>query len=616
MTDDFDGYRKWLNITSPRRPPSHYELLGIKLDEDDHEIIQAAMEQRHNYVESKRGHGKDDLVSEILMRIDEAGITLLNNEMRRDYDRQMALFEKRRKNRRVDPNATSSRFESRPGRTVGEEPVIVKTFAGIMAVICLGFGIMAWFSFQLPWSKKVDQVEPTPVANRSIESSTQPPKTQSASTPTPVINNTETKTVVSKEKTEPSSALERMKAGDWLWELAEKETQSNSKFNMQKQAVNWYRKALPELSSEQRRHVEQQLSNLILPSSKVSIAANQSWQIGRKVKRGDLLITVASDTWNIWPTGGSEWQCDANGTTHNAGDSFPIMGSKQGVLIGQIGSKVFVIGSFAIFEVEDDGVLKMMCNDAEKFRPDNRGTIHVRIAVVGEELPVKEVMPTFVAPPRDDDRIAAENVLKAGGKLELLIDGKKVLVEKRGILPNQIFQISRIDLKDVNKVVDHDLQYQPQLSELRELILMSTSVSDAVFQPLTKYKKIVELNVAGTAVNGSGFIHLKENESLEILLCGGCPISDNNLVHLKSCKRLSVLGLIDTKVTDAGMEHLNDIPTLKELRLNGDRVTDKGVQKLTKLKGLTKLSLGRTKVTPAGVNAFKKAVPTCEVQLQ
>ena len=77
-----------------------------------------------------------------------------------------------------------------------------------------------------------------------------------------------------------------------------------------------------------------------------------------------------------------------------------------------------------------------------------------------------------------------------------------------------------------------------------------------------------------------------------------------------------MLGLIDTKVTDAGMEHLNDIPTLKELRLNGDRVTDKGVQKLTKLKGLTKLSLGRTKVTPAGVNAFKKAVPTCEVQLQ
>ena len=196
MTDDFDGYRKWLNITSPRRPPSHYELLGIKLDEDDHEIIQAAMEQRHNYVESKRGQGKDDLVSEILMRIDEAGITLLNNEMRRDYDRQMALFEKRRKNRRVDPNATSSRFESRPGRTVGEEPVIVKTFAGIMAVICLGFGIMAWFSFQLPWSKKVDQVEPTPVANRSIESSTQPPKTQSASTPTPVINNTETKNPV------------------------------------------------------------------------------------------------------------------------------------------------------------------------------------------------------------------------------------------------------------------------------------------------------------------------------------------------------------------------------------------------------------------------------------
>ena len=228
----------------------------------------------------------------------------------------------------------------------------------------------------------------------------------------------------------------------------------------------------------------------------------------------------------------------------------------------------------------------------------------------------KETTPSSAPAPRDDDRIAAENVMKAGGRLELLIDGKKVLVEKSGVLPNHSFLVSKIDLKDVKAVVDHDLQYQPNLGELRELILMATSISDATFQPLTKYKKLVELNVAGTTVNGSGFRHLKENESLEILLCGGCPIIDTNLVHLKSCKRLSVLGLIDTKVTDAGMEHLNDITTLKELRLNGDRVTDKGVEKLTKLKGLTKLSLGRTKVTPAGVNAFKKALPNCDVQLQ
>jgi hypothetical protein len=168
--DDFDGYRKWLNITTTRRPPSHYELLGVKLDEDDHEVIQAAVEQRRNYVESKRGQGKDELVAEIVMRIDEAGITLLNGEMRRDYDWEMDLFEKRRKNRQVDPFTSRSRVKSRPSRTVGEDGGIVKTFAGIMAVVCVGFGIMAWFSFQLPWAKapKESEVVQAPVV-------TQPP---------------------------------------------------------------------------------------------------------------------------------------------------------------------------------------------------------------------------------------------------------------------------------------------------------------------------------------------------------------------------------------------------------------------------------------------------------
>ena len=77
--------------------------------------------------------------------------------MRRDYDRQLNLFEKRRKNRQVDPFASPSRIRSQPGRTVGEDTGIVKTFVGIMAIVCVGFGVMAWFSFQLPWSKKPEQ---------------------------------------------------------------------------------------------------------------------------------------------------------------------------------------------------------------------------------------------------------------------------------------------------------------------------------------------------------------------------------------------------------------------------------------------------------------------------
>lgn len=162
--DDFDGYRKWLAIPEAKLPPTHYQLLGVSLDEEDPEVICAAAEQRRHYVGSKRGEGHDAAVTEIVYRINEAEATLLDPEMRRDYDRQMRLFEKRRKKRQVDPFASRSDGTSPSRLGPAQGTGILKTFAGIMVVIVLGFGVMAWFSFQLPWSMKPKPVEVAPIA--------------------------------------------------------------------------------------------------------------------------------------------------------------------------------------------------------------------------------------------------------------------------------------------------------------------------------------------------------------------------------------------------------------------------------------------------------------------
>lgn len=183
MNDDFDGYRKWLGIASKRRPPTHYELLAISLDEDDPDVIRAAAEQRRQYVESKRGSGHDAVVTEILYRIDEAETTLLNDELRREYDRQLKLWDKRRRSRRVDPNPPVSRFESVSGRVVGEDSGIIRTAAGVVGIFCLAFGAMAWLSFQLPWDKKPQQQivvvqvpqAPDPEPPRAAPEPAQPP---------------------------------------------------------------------------------------------------------------------------------------------------------------------------------------------------------------------------------------------------------------------------------------------------------------------------------------------------------------------------------------------------------------------------------------------------------
>lgn len=155
---DFDPYRKWLGIPKERQSPNFYELLAITLDEDDPDVIGAAVEQRRRFIESKRGEGREAAVAEILYQIGEAEVTLLDPAMRRDYDRRVGLFEKRKRARRIDPNAPRTRFESRPGRTVGEDSGTVRLFAGIMAVLVVGCGLVTLMSGLLPWGKPAEKV--------------------------------------------------------------------------------------------------------------------------------------------------------------------------------------------------------------------------------------------------------------------------------------------------------------------------------------------------------------------------------------------------------------------------------------------------------------------------
>jgi hypothetical protein len=154
MATDFDPYRKWLGIPKNRRPPSHYNILGIDLNEDDPEVIQSAADQRRNFVDNQRGLGHDRDVKELLSRIDEATITLLDPKMRRDYDRRLKLFQKRKRSRRVDPNAPRSRVSSKPGRVVGEGGGWFGTYVKIVLFLAACFAAMAWFSFQLPWNEE------------------------------------------------------------------------------------------------------------------------------------------------------------------------------------------------------------------------------------------------------------------------------------------------------------------------------------------------------------------------------------------------------------------------------------------------------------------------------
>lgn len=48
--DEFDPYHRWLGIPPKKRPPTHYDLLGLPLDEDDDEVIRAAAERQRSFL--------------------------------------------------------------------------------------------------------------------------------------------------------------------------------------------------------------------------------------------------------------------------------------------------------------------------------------------------------------------------------------------------------------------------------------------------------------------------------------------------------------------------------------------------------------------------------------
>ncbi|WP_298868967.1 formylglycine-generating enzyme family protein [uncultured Gimesia sp.] len=151
--DQFNPYHKWLGIPEKKCPPTFYELLGISLNEDDPAVIQSAAERQKKHVEQFLGTSYNKFANQLIAQIDEAEITLLSPELRREYDRQVGLFKKRRKKRQFDPTVMIPPMQSGGNRTVGEGSGLAREYAGIVSVLVIAFFVMAAASFWLPWGK-------------------------------------------------------------------------------------------------------------------------------------------------------------------------------------------------------------------------------------------------------------------------------------------------------------------------------------------------------------------------------------------------------------------------------------------------------------------------------
>jgi hypothetical protein len=88
----FDPYRKWLGIR--QYPPTHYELLGIRPDEQDPEVINEAANRQTNRLRAYQIGPRARDCSRILKEIATARLTLVNPARRQRYDEQLARIRK------------------------------------------------------------------------------------------------------------------------------------------------------------------------------------------------------------------------------------------------------------------------------------------------------------------------------------------------------------------------------------------------------------------------------------------------------------------------------------------------------------------------------------------
>jgi len=89
MGQPFDPYYKWLAIPAEEQPPNHYRLLGVKLFEQDPDVIQAAADQRMAHLRTYQTGQYADWSQRLLNEVSAAKICLLNPEKKDDYDQQL-----------------------------------------------------------------------------------------------------------------------------------------------------------------------------------------------------------------------------------------------------------------------------------------------------------------------------------------------------------------------------------------------------------------------------------------------------------------------------------------------------------------------------------------------
>ena len=96
MADEFDPYEKWLGIPPRDQPPNHYQLLGLRIGEDNPQVIADAAQWKVVIVGTFQSSPHREHVPRLLAEIEAARTCLLDQAARAAHDASLGVGAKSR----------------------------------------------------------------------------------------------------------------------------------------------------------------------------------------------------------------------------------------------------------------------------------------------------------------------------------------------------------------------------------------------------------------------------------------------------------------------------------------------------------------------------------------
>ncbi|MGB5518074.1 MAG: response regulator [Gammaproteobacteria bacterium] len=167
--------------------------------------------------------------------------------------------------------------------------------------------------------------------------------------------------------------------------------------------------------------------------------------------------------------------------------------------------------------------------------------------------------------------------LQTGQKLDLL--STQISDRELGNLLASLHDLRFLSLAET-RVGDAGLVHLQSLTNLQELHLDHSDITDEGLQLLTTLPKLEILDLKGTRITDAGLVHVGHMTGLKGLYLTRTAITDAGLENLRSLSKLETLILWDTAIGDAGLEHLKSLQHLKEVILWNTRVSQQGAATL------------------------------------